>query len=331
MLERLHREMFRRMTDPVYHAAPTARPGRPEAAQFVKRCVDRGVPHELIFGNQSKVTLYVSRAIGMGSLGVKYDVTNQLMSILGMLPDEIGRNNVIRDYIATRAGHQNVDRYCPTISRDKVPSNESSIAVLENNDMAEGVPVQVGSDQLHKAHIDVVVQGLIVPMIQGAQSGQPPQDPVRARQTLDLAVRHTGEHVRFLGADRTRKAYLDSLEPILQMAQRLIAQLDQMIAKMQQEQQRQQQQAQQTLQQADQVVKDRELEARIYEINKKYQLEVMKQASLNQMRADKTREQMDIRRTQADADIALKATRTQADIEINRARAAAEGAALAGG
>lgn len=331
MLERLHREMFRRMTNAEYHAAETTRPGRAEAAKFIKRCMDRGVPRELLFDNRDKVALYVARAIGMGSLGVKYDVTNQLMGVMGMLPDEIGRNNALRDYIATRVGHQNVDRYCPTISRDKVPSNESSIAVLENNDMAEGVPVQVGSDQLHKTHIDVTLQGLIIPMIQAAQSWQAPQDPVRARQTLALAIQHVVEHSRFLAADRTRKAYLDGLEPVLKMAQQIVGQLDQLIAKMQQEQQRQQQQAQQTLQQADQVVKDRELEAKIYEINKKYQLEVMKQASLNQARADKTREQLDIRRSQADADIAIKANRAQADIEINRARAAAEGAALANG
>jgi hypothetical protein len=327
-LERLHREMFRRMTNPEYHAASVRKLGSAEAARFVKRCMDRGVPRDLLFDNKEKLLLLVTRAVGLGSLGVKYDVTNQVLQASGMF-DEVGKVNAIRDWLAPRVGYYNVDRYKSMVNRDAVPTNETSIAVLENNDMAEGVAVQVGNDQTHKLHIDVVLQGLIGPMIQAAQSGQPPQDPMKAMQTLGLAIQHVQGHAQYLAQDPLRKQYLQQLEPVIKAAVQLYQQLQRMVEQIQRQQQQQQQQQQQTLQQADQVVKDRELEAKMFEMQRKFEIQRMNQTSLAQMREEKTKAQLDLRQQQASADIQLKAQRTQAEIEIARAKAASEGANLA--
>ena len=94
-------------------------------------------------------------------------------------------------------------------------------------------------------------------------------------------------------------------------------------AQQQQEQAaRQQQEAQQTVGAAQQVLHDREFEAKVLEIQKKYELESMKQESLNDARRQKTQEQLDIAEARAERDDARKDA--QAAAEIRRKDTVAE-------
>ncbi len=66
--------------------------------------------------------------------------------ILSISPfmDEKGKDNAVRDYIAARAGQRAVKRYKPATDRNQIPTNASSFASLENNDLREGQPCVVG-------------------------------------------------------------------------------------------------------------------------------------------------------------------------------------------
>ena len=92
-IEELYREVYRRVTRSGYTDSEIPYPGKEEAAQFIKRCTDRGVPKELLFDPQA-FKIYATRAIGMGSWGVKLDITNQLLSIRNLL-DEQGQVSAI--------------------------------------------------------------------------------------------------------------------------------------------------------------------------------------------------------------------------------------------
>ena len=321
-LDKLYREMFRRVcrkdiqsdTDGLFE-------GSAEAREFMRRCQERNVPRDFIMKWNENFRVVAYRSIGLGSLGVKYDITAQIFQMSGAF-DEHGKREALREAVAARVGYRHVDRFVARLDRDQVSSNESSIAMLEFNDIEEGSPVQVGSDQLHKVHILVFAQRLL-PILQNTQQGQTP-DPVKDFRTVQLALQHIGEHVQHIAQDPRYKAFLEQLKPFFQQVQEALQILQQAAKRLLQAQQQQQQQQEEVVANAQKIQQDRELEAKVFEIQRKYELEAMKQQSLNAMRAQKTQEQMEIAQTRSQAEIARKAERQAAEIEIAAHRADAD-------
>lgn len=325
-LEFLYREMFRRAVTAGLKSKVEGEiefDGLAEARRFIRRCLDRQVPRELLTNHEDRVAVTATRAIGMGSLGVRMDLTNQFLQVAGGL-DAQGQVNVKRDWFAARVGQRNVDRYVKPYNRDLNPTSEHSFVALENNDLAGGQAVVVGADQLHKIHVLGHVQ-FMEPYLQEVEQGQV-QDPMNSFKVLQVATQHLEGHFQYLAQDPIQRALVEELKPLFQRISGVLQSLMQMIKKLQAQQARQAQENQDKLAQADQVIKDRELEAKIYEINKKAEIEAMKQQSLNSMRAAKTQEQMQIAKERAAADIQLKAQRQAADIDIERQAAAMKGA-----
>lgn len=321
-LDKLYREMFRRVcrkdiqsdTDGLFE-------GSAEAREFMRRCQERNVPRDFIMKWNENFRVVAYRSIGLGSLGVKYDITAQIFQMSGAF-DEHGKREALREAVAARVGYRHVDRFVARLDRDQVSSNESSIAMLEFNDIEEGSPVQVGSDQLHKVHILVFAQRLL-PILQNTQQGQTP-DPVKDFRTVQLALQHIGEHVQHIAQDPRYKAFLEQLKPFFQQVQEALQILQQAAKRLLQAQQQQQQQQEEVVANAQKIQQDRELEAKVFEIQRKFELEAMKQQSLNAMRAQKTQEQMEIAQTRSQAEIARKAERQAAEIEIAARRADAD-------
>jgi len=161
---------------------------------------------------------------------------------------------------------------------------------------------------------------LIVPLLQALEQRQI-SDPQRALQTLMVAGQHLEAHLKFVIQDPAFVDLVKTGKEVLSAVQKAIGQLTRVVQQMQAQQMKMQQENQQRLQQADQVLKDRELEAKIYEINKKAELERMKQESLNDARTDKTVVQMDIAKMRAEADVRLKAAIAEADMRIKEVKA----------
>lgn len=321
-LDKLYREMFRRVCrKDVQSDTDCLFEGSAEAREFMRRCQERNVPRDFIMNWKENFRVVAYRAIGLGSLGVKYDITAQLFLMSGAF-DEHGKREALREVVAARVGYRHVDRFVARLDRDQVSSNESSIAMLEFNDIEEGSPVQVGSDQLHKVHILVFAQRLL-PILQNTQQGQTP-DPVKDLRTVQLALQHIGEHVQHIAQDPRYKAFLEQLKPFFQQVQEALQILQQAAKRLLQAQQQQQQQQEEIIANAQKIQQDRELEAKVFEIQRKFELEAMKQQSLNAMRAQKTQEQMEIAQARAQAEIARKAERQAAEIEIAARRADAD-------
>ena len=315
-LEYLYREMFRRVVAlGLLPESEVPVDGDEEARNFIQRCTDRKVPRELLKNHDKKLLLRATRAIGMGSLGVRMDLTNQFMQARGMLDTE-GQMNVLRDWFAARAGQRNVDRYIRPYNRDLNPSQEHSFVALENNDLSQAQQVVVGADQLHRIHVLGHAQ-FVSPILQAVQQGQI-QDPVKAYQVITVSGQHIGGHAQYLAQDAGQKEFMEQLKPLFKAMEEAVRMLEQMIKQMQAQQQKQLQDQQGKLAEADSIIAKNQLEAQIYEINKKYEMEGLKQQSLNQMRAEKTQAQMEISRERAAADIQLKAQRQAAEIDLDR-------------
>jgi len=310
-MEALYREIWRRVVRPEYLESESDYPGKAEAVAFVARCEARQVPRMLLL-TPGAFRVVVSRAIGLGSLGMRLDITNQVLGSR-FLMDEAGQAAAFRDWLAARVGQHNVDRYKPLKTRDLIASNETSFATLENNDFAEGANVPVGSDQTHTLHLRIHFE-LLQQVVQAVQETQGQGlDVPRVLGLLKALLPHVGQHLQYLAADPLRKEVVRQGVESLKMGTELVGQLEQLAAKQMKEQAKLQQEQQAKLARADEMIADRELEAKIFEINKKYELETMKQQSLNAMRAAKT----ETNRERAQQDMQLKAARQTAELEMD--------------
>jgi hypothetical protein len=321
MFDLLYREIFRRASRKDYVNGEAKYPGKKYAKDFIDRCAARGVPKDFIYSWEKNIRIGATRAIGLGSLGVKYDITAQMLNVSGSF-DEIGKNAALRDFVAARVGYGNSDKYVTKIDRDQITSNETSIATLEDNDMAEGSQVPVGHDQLHKAHLDTHA-ARVTPIIQAVETAQI-QDPVQAYQTMSLEIPHMAQHLQYLSGDPRRQDYVKQISQFLQIAQSTLKKLEGMARRVVEQQQQQRAAEQQQVAEAQQVLRDRELSAKMAEIQREYELERFKQESLNAARAEKTAVQMDISRQKASADISRKAEKQAADIELDRQKTQAD-------
>lgn len=321
-IERLYREMFRRMTNPKYVFHSVDLPGRKEALDFIARCVIRGVPLNLLLAAPAW-EINITRAIGMGSWGVRMDITNQLLSYRNLF-DEEGQINVIRDWAAVRVGYQNVDRYKPLKNRNSIASNETSLAQLENNDLVEGSVVVVGSDQTHALHLQVHNQ-LAIELLQAwQQSRGQGMDLMRVQRTLAQLVKHLEETTAYLAADPARKDLVKQQQQIMKALIQMMQDIQREIEKASQQQMQAQQQQQELMAEAIQNRQAAEMQAKVAEIVGKLKLEEMKQESLNNMRMMKTQQQNAIREAGAAHDMRLKAERQAADIQLDAITAQAK-------
>lgn len=328
-MDRLYKEMFNRALRPEYIQSSIDRPGLAQARAFVAACVRRGVPFDLLM-IPGMFRVRATRAMGLGSWGVKLDLSNQVLSLRSEL-DEQGRVQAVRDWLGVRVGYMNVDKYKPLKNRDQIPSNETSIAALENNDMLEGSAVPVGSDQFHLLHFNTHAQLALGTLTHFQNTGG---EGVRIPDTiryLSQAIPHMQEHLRYLSIDPTRGAVVDEGVQVLGVLEQFLKTLAKAQARADKQQEQQMAEQQTRLADAEAAVNDSELQAKYMEIDKKYRLEVLKQTSLNQMRADKTnaqmaikaaqsRENMSLKRELQNAQIALQREKVQADIELNRTK-----------
>ena len=332
-IERLYREIFRRITNKKYLDAKTEYPGQKEARLFIARCAMRGVPVDMLT-TPDVFRVTITKAIGMGSWGVKMDLSNQVFAARGVF-DEQGQRNATRDWLAVRVGYQNVNRYAPPVNRNTIPSNEASIATLENNDFAENTSVPVGSDQMHAIHAMSHAAPVMQIIQTFAQTRGQSMDIQRAMQTLAQTLPHLETHVQYLSQDPTRVQMVKQFQQLMAEGVKTYKALTKVVAEQIQMQAMQQKQAMQGRQQQMQKMQEQATTIKELEEQNRHQEAVMKLESLNEMRRVKTEEQLQVRREGAAAnlqltaqkqaaDIAISAKRAEADIAIKSAKAGAE-------
>jgi hypothetical protein len=293
----LHKEMFRRMVG--QRKMSDKVPGAKEAKAFVQRCLVRGVPEILFEEFEKAFVIEVNKTIGDGSPQSRVQIWTQLMGLRGDM-DEAGRRYTQRQYAASLIGYKNVDDIFPLWNRNQIPSNEQSVATLENNDFREGSPVPAGSDQIHVLHIDTHIP----PLMQMAEAYN--QNPEQADFEVILrmfaaAIPHISEHLQFLARDPTRAAYVKQATALIKELVVFYRRVEKEAATMMdQRQQLEQQRQQMALQQLEERMNS-ETQVKLRKVELDAQLEAMKQQSLAEVRATKTQAQNDIRRWGAEA------------------------------
>ena len=147
---RLLRESLRR----AIAIKSSAEPGGHEVFEFRKYCMENGVPEDAI----DKIDVEGSFAImpiGNGSPKAMMLAMNQMDSLVPFM-DEKGKNNYARAKAAALPGvtWQHVDEFLPEVPGLR-PGLESAIAGLENNQLMQGMTVDVLPDEPPIVHLTV--------------------------------------------------------------------------------------------------------------------------------------------------------------------------------
>ena len=321
-LQTLYREIFRRLVNPDTVLSDLDYPGRALALAFVRRCVERGVPLELLL-DADKWRITAVKPIGGGSPQARQLALNNMMQVRGEL-DERGRREVIRDYMAAQSSYEELDRYAPLKSRDEIDSNEHSIAALENAAFGSGMQIPVGSDQVHAVHFRSHAQPLLEMLQAIQQQGIENVDPQRGAIYLGAALPNMEGHVQYLQMDPTRKAFVQEAVGILKQGVALYEMFKKRLQQIAEEQAKLEEERGQQLQDAERRALTAEQQVELAKAEMKTQVDAMKIESLNAVRMEKAQEQLRINSEKAAADLQLKAQKAASDIAIAEAEAAAK-------
>jgi hypothetical protein len=191
-------------------------PGGAQAIEFQKRCRDRGVP---LSAMRKPRLVQATRIVGQGSEFMRQQALQFLLGLAGMLPAS-GREALIRDAIASRAGQSMVERYYPGQPQDRKRQDHLAFAMVQVGAMKDGVPAIVTDSQDHELYATTFLQA----GAEAIQSSQP-DNTADIIKFLDQAGPAIMAHVQKLGMDPSKKdvaaALAKQLEQLAKMADEL--------------------------------------------------------------------------------------------------------------
>lgn len=182
-------EMFRRLAD--------RGSDDPDAKKFRERCKKAGVPDEAF---DIERTVKTGASPMMASPAQRTQNIMQARAVLYNLPGANRRwfdEQTTAVFLGADAVH---NALLPEGSQSDPAARRQ--AMMENVDLAQGMPLPVAPEDAHVEHLDEHLKPLEA-IVQAAQKGQQitPDHLVAAQVTLP----HIGEHLNFLAADETKR------------------------------------------------------------------------------------------------------------------------------
>jgi len=199
----------------------------PSINEFYERCENRGVEKSFVKSLDTDRTRII-RSIGNGSKAERSVALRELLGIAGSF-DEVGRKNLTRDIVSTRVGHDLADRYAPDQMEPR-PTIDNKIAFFENQQLSEGNPVPVVSNELHASHLQIHVPALME-IIEQLDNGS--ADPVQALPALQAFYQHIAETAQALAGDPASADLVADASQALQYAEEKINNTAKKVQKMQ--------------------------------------------------------------------------------------------------
>lgn len=298
-LDALHRQIMKRLLNPDY---PENAGGYEEAIEFRRRCEKRGVPKEFL--SIKRIGVKAVRSVGFGSAVAQERVTQELLAVSDRFP-VIGQNNILRDFISARVGHQNVDRYAPVVTMREVPNSETSVATLENNAIVQGMETMVGADQPHPIHVPIhlnMLQQVAESYMNNKDGGQ--VDIIKTYEILARGIQHVGQHLQFWSRSSARKAERETLTKLAEQIARLVKKLEPEVARVQQQQA--QAQREMAMQQAQMRQPSMEMQLAMKKIEEDAAIKRENMLRQNAIREEKAQHSMNLSEVKAAADIAKR-------------------------
>jgi hypothetical protein len=153
-MEPIFREVMRRVVSKDY--APIM-PGGQEAADFRKRCHERGVPAEALLDiDFSRIRMH--RVIGGGNENVR---ALKLQGMAGTAQgfDPVGRAHYQHDVVAATLDEQAAEKYSPVSNVIRLP-DDAGLAQVENKQLEQGMALVPLPGQNDEVHCMIHIRGL---------------------------------------------------------------------------------------------------------------------------------------------------------------------------
>ncbi|MBA3357413.1 MAG: hypothetical protein H0U18_16035 [Pyrinomonadaceae bacterium] len=302
-LDWLYEEIYRRA---INTDLTESDPGGKEALAFQKYCRDNGVKVSDLKKGRTKAT----RIVGQGSPYMRDSALTFLISLAGALPED-GRDNLMQDTVASRAGQDMVQRYYPTRKTSKLASDAQALATGQVADMKIGVNAVVTASQSPI----VFAQTFMAASAQALGSLQKGANPIEVANFLELAGPAIAAHMQRLSTDPTRKQAFQTLE--LQFKQ-ITQAFDKLKSHIERQQAQQQKQAQEQQQAA--------LQAQLIQSGQDPETQITAAKVQNKMAIDKAKaqQQMAIKLNKSELDAELKSQKTRQGMSLSDAKTASD-------
>lgn len=173
-------------------------PNDPDAKKFRERAKRLGVPKE-VFSDKVEKTVKTGASPTMASPMVRAQVASQLFNTIYPLPGA-NRRAIEEFYVANATGAEGVNRFLLPIGVASDPRARRE-AMMENADLANGIPLPADPSDAHVEHIDEHLKPLEA-MSQAAQQGHPlgPDQLI----AFKMVIPHVQEHMGYLASDETK-------------------------------------------------------------------------------------------------------------------------------
>lgn len=212
--DRLMQQIVRRMIRRTYLAED---PGGHEIVDLRMRIARRGVPLEAFY-RIDWARVRFARVIGAGSAAAR-TLGLERMQALRPRMDDVGQLNLDRELAIDAVGLAQVDKYFPRSGQPRT-TLDTQIAILQNAQLLQGIPIPVLSSDKHLAHAREHMKPLLE-MYEAAQAGQIPLGEA-ATSHLDLFT-HTVEHVQMVEGDVAAAEEAAAMRQMLQRVEEVIS------------------------------------------------------------------------------------------------------------
>ena len=192
-------------------------------AEFHRRIERAGITKDILDSIDHDST-YAYRTLGAGSPAARSLSFTKLMSLLPQL-DEIGRKNLIYQFVANEVGYQNADEFASKAEEPRYNS-EASIALLENEILMMGRPVQVLSYQMHGTHVQMHVPPLLE-VLGAVERGE--LDPMENLPGLQASLNHLAAHGEELARDPSQLALYGQVKEAVNNTQQVVTNMERKI------------------------------------------------------------------------------------------------------
>lgn len=213
--DRLIREMVRRIVK-----GPKS---DPLIKEFYARCEKAGVTQEVLDELDHDST-YSYRALGAGSPAARSLGFKKLIQLLPQL-DEIGRKNLIYEFVADVVGYQNADEFAAPADEVRL-NGEAGQAELENILLMQGNEIVVLPYQMHATHVQIHLPYFnnTVDMVERGEL-----DPMESLGGLQAQLNHLAAHGEQLAQDPTQAALYGLVKETINNLQQIITNMERKI------------------------------------------------------------------------------------------------------
>ncbi len=181
----------------------------PDAVKFVKRCIERGIPRNVI--HDVEVTVKTGASASTATAAVREMIFRELMP-LATQPGFNGRW-IRENYVANKLGAHAVHKALLPEGTNSEPQSRK-MAILENTTLGLGIDVPVDPNEQHFEHIDEHLKPLEQIALGYKQTGQINHEQIVA---ISLSMPHVERHFEFLRQDETRKGAYKAVWPRFSM------------------------------------------------------------------------------------------------------------------